>query len=424
VGVSGVITLQEALSLILAQARPLPVMSQPLSQIGGYVLAQPVMALMDIPRFTNSACDGFAVRLADVATASPEAPVCLRLQTTVHAGQDNTACLSSGCTVKVLTGAAVPCGAEAVVMQEQCVESDGTVLVKARPAPGESIRMVGEEFRQGDELIPGGVRATPPIVGMLATLGYQAFPVHRRPKVSLVVTGNELATPGDRLGPGRIYDANTSALGAALVAHGVADYSAFQARDELSALQAVLNQALAGFDLVLTVGGVSVGESDLVREALGACGALERFWRVAIKPGKPLYFATRQVDGSTQLVFGLPGNPVSALVVYHQLVVPALRRMMGERDVRPLPLRAVLAADLRKVDARLEFVRAAVKMQDGRLVVHPTPRQGSHMLSGLAPANGLIHFPAHMGHLASGTVVDVDMLMWGCGGPCDSSPAT
>lgn len=402
------IAYEEALSLVLQHAHPLEAIFVPLSQAFGYSLADPLTARMDMPRFDNAAMDGFGVRVADVADASETLPARLRLVSLVRAGDAAGPEVASGTAVKILTGAPVPAGVDAVVMREFCREQHGDVLVTRSVKPGENIRRRGDEFHQNDLVLPEGLRLNPAGVGLLATMGYATVPVYRKPSVALIVTGNELVTPGEPLGPGQLFDANTSTLASALHAMGIVDVRCSSAKDTLDDIRANLSDALAWADLIITVGGVSVGDYDFVRDASQSLAIQTRCWQVAMKPGKPFYFGTRD----RQLICGLPGNPVSALLTFCQFVRPALRRLMGASGVDPLTLTAILTTPLRKKAGRIEFVRGITSRQDGRLMVTPTTGQDSHMLGGFAQANCLIHVPQEATTWAAGEPITVTLLEW------------
>ena len=402
------IPFEGALTLVLSHAKPLGPISVPLERSFGCCLAEPVAARMDLPRFDNSAMDGFGVKLADVAGASEASPARLQPASVVRAGDEAGQELTPGTAVKILTGAPIPAGVEAVVMREYCREEDGQVLVSRSAKPGENIRRRGEEFRQGDTALPAGLRLNPAGVGLLATLGYTEAPVHRTPKVAILVTGSELVAPGGELRPGQIYDSNSYILAAALRAMGIDDCRLASAEDTPEAIRAQFAAALEWADVVLTVGGVSVGDYDFVKEVSESLDIRAHCWKVAIKPGKPFFFGTH----GAQLVCGLPGNPVSALLTFHTLVRPALRRLMGESATEPLPLTATLTAPIRKKAGRLEFVRGLAAVRDGRLLVTPTTGQDSHMLGGFAQANCLIRFPAEAASRAAGEEITIELLDW------------
>ncbi|MHB9022995.1 MAG: molybdopterin molybdotransferase MoeA [Armatimonadota bacterium] len=402
------ISFEDALSIVLEHVKPLPMLRKMLSRAAGYVLAEPVTVTSSIPAFDNSAMDGFGVRAADVT----DPPVRLRLIGTVRAGDAGAVVLLPGTAVRILTGAPIPKGVDAVVMKEYCEIEGDDVLLTRSARPGENIRRAGEEFRPGDTALPAGLRVSPPVIGLLATLGQRSCRVHRRPGVALLVTGDELEQPGTPLLPGHIYDANTPALTAALAEAGVHRPFLLHTVDEPTVLREQMRRALATSDVVLTAGGVSVGDYDFVKDVCAELGVSMKFWQVAMKPAKPVYFGVLDDEKRRRYVFGLPGNPVSALVSFHLLVRPALNKLMGLRQVAPLLLTATLTSRLRKKAGRVEFVRGVASSRDGRLQVEPTTGQDSHMLGGLSLANCLIHFPTELETLEEGMEITIEMLNW------------
>jgi len=415
-----VLTWDEALRRVVRRTPVMPQRRVPLESAAGFVLAEPVVARHDSPPFDTSAVDGFAVYGEDVAAASKTHPVRLRLAGTAPAGEPAGKRLRRGTAVKILTGGCVPRGAEAIVMQEDCREEKETVIVRRSAGLGDHIRPRGGEFRKGQTVLPPGLPITPPVAGLLATCGYASVRVFEKPAVTIVVTGDELMPPSRRLRPGKIHDANTFALAAAVQMIGIQAVHTMRSADQPARLKHCLSEALGRSDVLLTVGGMSVGDHDHVRGVLDELGVREDFWRIAVKPGKPVYFGRwlrktrtaglrRNRDG---LVFGLPGNPVSALVCFHQLVKPALWKLMGRRPPVPTTLGARLVGERRKSPGRLEWVRGVLSCTNGVLRVQPTSGQDSHMLSGLAQANCLIRFPADASHLAENADVLVELLSW------------
>lgn len=403
------IPFEEARRIILENANPLGVARRSLRNLRGFVLAETVHAAFDLPRFNNSAVDGFGVKVADLQDVSPKTPVTLELVDTIQAGASGKVSICAGETVKILTGAPVPTSVEAVVMQEFTEQrADGGVRFLRATQPGEHIRRKGEEFKKGQSIIPAGTVITPPVIGLLANLGQSVAKVYRKPKVGLISTGNELVQPGKPLAGGQIYDSNTYAVSAALQAIGLDAVRMYSARDERQATLRAFQKALKENDVVISLGGISVGEFDFVKDVTEQLGIETLFWRIAIKPGKPVYFGKT----GKKLVFGLPGNPVSALVTYHQLVQPAFLKMLGYSRTGPARMRASLTRDLRKRAGRQEFVRAYLTMNGVDFTVTPSVGQDSHMLGGLAAANCLIDFPVDAEHLKAGQRVDIDLLDW------------
>jgi molybdopterin molybdotransferase len=367
-----------------------------------------------MPGFDNSAVDGFGIRLADVERASEDSPARLELSGTIQAGDRGAVSLAPGSALKILTGAVVPPEVEAVVMREFCEEQDGLVLVKRPSKPGENIRRRGEEFKAGEQILAPGTPVTPPVIGLLASTGHASFTTYKKPSVTIISTGDELVDPGQPLAPGQIYDSNSFALEAAVTAMAIDRCTRFHTRDNRDSTRDVLSTALDSADVVISAGGVSVGDFDFVKDVSEQLGIETIFWRIALKPGKPVYFGRKSgtAGGTAKLVFGLPGNPVSALVTFHQLVKPALLKILGRSDVQPLELRATLTRNIRKKAGRMEFVRGIAGLSDGTLYVEPTPGQESHMMGGLAPANCLIVFPLEEENLPEGQQVRIDLLDW------------
>jgi molybdopterin molybdotransferase len=406
------LTYEEALKQILQQAAPLPTIELPLEQLLGFVLADPVVAEFAMPQFDNSAVDGFGVLLADTAAASADHPVSLKLSGEIQAGTPGNLEITAGSAIKILTGAVVPDSVDAVVMGEYCQEKNGSVTVGYAPVEGENVRRRGTEFEAGAAVLPAGLLVTPPVVGLLASLGYRSFPVHRKPSLAIIATGDELVEPGKPLQPGQIYDSNSFALGAALSAIGISQCRVLHASDSAESTRAAFQEAFASHDVIISTGGVSVGDYDFVKDVLESLGVRTVFWRIAIKPGKPVYFGVLPSENGNKLIFGLPGNPVSGLVTYHQFVKPALRKLMGS-EAPAQKLLAKLRGQLKKKPGRLDFVRGIIQFgADGQVEVRATQGQDSHMISGLAKANSLIHFDADADRFENGTNVTVDLINW------------
>jgi molybdopterin molybdotransferase len=399
----------EARELVLSAASALAAERLSAREVLGRYLAEPLVSAVDSPAFSNSAVDGYGVRLDDVADAHADQVAELRLAGEVRAGDDPSGLtLQPGTTIRILTGAAVPAGVEAVVMKEDCDLGDEIVRVRHSASEGENIRSQGEEYRAGEVLLEPGTYVSPPVCGLIAATGNAEVSVHRTPIVAIVTTGDELVQPGEALRPGQIYESNSVALSAAIQALGIHTVKVSHAKDEAKATTAALKKALTGSDVVLTTGGVSVGEYDVVKEAFTAAGIEEGFWRVAIKPGMPLFFGTK----GSKLVFGLPGNPVSAMVNFYLFVRPGLMRMMGAPEVGLHLFSARLGSDIWKKPGRVELVRGFVREDAGERVAEPIDARGSHMLGGLARAECLIVLPEESGRVLAGAEVEVLPLRW------------
>lgn len=391
------ISFEDAKATILDSAQPLEKVTVPLMEALGSCLTEPVVAPMDLPMFDNSAVDGYGVRVADGGAERT-------MKGAVPAGSAMDSVVGEKECVRLFTGAPVPLGVDAIVMQEDAQASNGRVRILDTPRAGQHIRRRGEEIRAGEAVLDAGSLITPSVVGIIASLGYGEVSVFRKPRVAIVGTGSELCEPGQPLAPGKIYESNTRAVQAALGCLGLEVVSRQSVVDEIGQTTDALREATERADVVITCGGVSVGDHDLIRPGLQAIGVKEVFWKVAVKPGKPFMFA---ITPEGKLVFGLPGNPVSALVTYHALVRPALLKMMGGKVSGESC--AALASAVEKQAGRHELVRGVLK--NG--MVAPTEGQGSHMLSGLATANCLIHAPAAATRLKQGEMVRVSHLQWG-----------
>lgn len=383
------LTLEEAQAAVLARCAPLDVEGVPIESAAGRVTAATVTAAVDLPPFASSAMDGFAVRSADV-------PGTLVVVGDVAAGMPAARALEAGEAMAISTGGVVPDGADAVVPIEVAAVSGETVRIAGAVAAGDHVRQRGGDVGKGEPVVPAGTRLGATQLGALAAAGVACVPCVRRPRVAVLATGSELVRPGAELGPGQVYEANALMLAAALAATG-ADVERMPAvADDEGSHRAALERGLA-FDVLVTSGGVSVGPHDLVRGIAADLGVEEVFWRVAVKPGKPVAFGVR---GRT-LVFGLPGNPVSSLVGCELLVKPALRALQGLADRLPRYESARLASPLRRNPSRDELVRA--RISGG--AVEPLSGQESHMIARAAAADALVHLARGEGTLDAGSTV-------------------
>jgi molybdopterin molybdotransferase len=394
-----VITYDEAVRIIDEHTKPLPSKRVPLSEAGGRFLASDVIGSYDSPPFDNSAVDGYGRREDDLGASR------LKLAGTVAAGSNGDIEVPRGSAVRIFTGAPIPKGIAAISMQEDC-EADGDMVhFHEASKPGDHIRRAGGDFMKGDTILRAGAFMNPAAVGIAASGRAREVDVTLCPDVSMLTTGTELMDMSHELTPGRIYDSNLHSLSSA-VDLLLKDWTVSTASDTPEVLRKRLVSALQS-DIAITCGGVSVGEHDLVREELTQLGVEQHFWRVAIKPGKPVYFGAL----GQKLVFGLPGNPVSALVTYFLFARPAILKMMGHPDPWPKPLKARFEGEARKNPGRMEFLRGNFFGDGSKAVVRGG--QDSHMLSALASANCLIHFPLEQAELKTGDEVDVTMLNWG-----------
>ncbi len=364
------------------------------------VLAEPVMSTIRVPAHTNSAMDGYAVRFADL----PEQGLAeLRVIGTAMAGAPFAGTVGPGEAVRIMTGGVVPEGADTVLMQERVERHGDRIRVDNDAKPGQNVRQAGEDLQPGDVVLPVGRRLTPADLGMIASLGSAEVGVRRRLRVAFFSTGDELRSIGEPLEPGQIYDSNRYTLHGMLTRLGVDLIDMGVVRDDREALHATLSEASACADAVITSGGVSVGEADFVKDILDRLGEVD-FWKIAMKPGRPLAFGTI----GKALFFGLPGNPVSVMVTFYQFVQPALRRMMGQTEPT-LPLfRVPVTSRLKKRPGRMEFQRGILERQpDGQLVVHGTGDQGSGILRTMSRANCFIILPDECDNVEAGELVRV-----------------
>ncbi len=393
--VSGLLTLAQARAAVAA-AVPAPLGDEELAagDALGRVLAEDVTAGADVPPFDNSAMDGFAVRPGPAGRA-------LRVVDEARAGRPAARGPAEGEAVRISTGAPVPAGAGAVVPLEHVSEErDGAVVLDRDVAAGANVRRAGEDVRAGQVVLARGTTLGPGELGAAVAAGRATLRCARRPRLAIVVTGDELVAPGAPLAPGQIHNSNATVLTALAATAGAEIVAARHVGDDRAATEAALGGALQAADLLVISGGVSVGRHDHVKAALDALGVQERFWRVALKPGKPVWFGVR--DG--KLAFGLPGNPVSAAVCFSLFARPALRALQGAQPEAPRSAR--LAADVQRSRDREQAVRVALTTDpSGVLVATPTGPQGSHILSSLVGADGLALVPPGDGPLAAGSTV-------------------
>ena len=376
----GLLSVDEALAQLLASAKPVADIEEvPTLEAAGRVLAKAQRSTMDVPPMDNSAMDGYAVRMADLSGGA------LTVAQKIMAGAVGGP-LAPRTAARIFTGAPIPPGANVVVMQEDCEAQGDKVTIKKRPKAGEWIRRAASDIRKGGEILPAGKRLLPQDTGLAASVGIKTLPVHRKVKLGLFFTGDELVMPGEPLAPGRIYNSNRFTLRGLGAQYGceVIDYGIVP--DTLEATREVLRRAAAECDLVVTSGGVSVGDADYVKPAVEAEGKL-LMWKIAMKPGRPLAFGSIQ----SSFFIGLPGNPVSSFVTFLIFVRPFLLRTQGITDVEPRVIQARADFDWLEPDTRREFLRVKWNAQGG-LELYPT--QDSAVLTSTAWADGLLDNPA------------------------------
>ena len=399
------IPIERARELVLERARPMGAEPVPLRRALGRILAEPVTAADDVPGFDNSAMDGFAVRSADVAGASGEAPRELVIVGESRAGHPESRSLEPGEAIAISTGAMIPAGADAVVRVEDTARDGDRVTVVAEAPEGNNVRRAGDDVRRGEPLLGPGARIGAAELGALASVGVAEAPCAKRPVVSVLLTGDELVEPGTPLGPGQIRDSNAYTV-PPLASGAGADLAAVEiVGDDRAATIAALERSLSA-DVAVICGGVSVGEHDHVRPALEQLGVEQVFWGVSLRPGKPTYFGIA-ADGT--LVFGLPGNPVSAMVTFVLFVRPALLAMQGA-DPAAGRVTARLAVDYVTAPGRAEAIRVALGTGPDGWVATPTGPQGSHVLTSMLGADGLAFAAAERDALLAGEPIEVELL--------------
>lgn len=399
------ISVHDALTMILDTVSPLAGERVGLLQAVGRVLAEEVRSEREVPPFANSAMDGYAVRWDDIQEASADQPVALSLVEVIQAGAVPTRAVTEGMASKIMTGAVIPPGADTVIRVEDTEESDGRVWIKRPERPGMHIRESGEDIHRGQVVLEKGRVLRPADIGLLASVGRSLVLVGQRPRVAILSTGNELAEIDEALHPGQIVNSNAYTLAAAVQELGGQPVPLAIARDTLEEIRAALNEAVR-HDVVLSTGGVSVGDFDFVKAAMDELGIRRLFWQVAQRPGKPLTFGLLR----ERPYFGLPGNPVSALVFFYLYVRPALYRMMGYKKIFPPVVSAVAGEDISKAKGLTEFVRCRLISVNGHYEARSTGSQSSGVLSSLSLGEGLMIGPADLPLLPKGLHVQVIVL--------------
>ena len=393
------ISIDEGRARVLDAVQPLDIEDAALTDALDRVVARDIASPRDVPPFDNSAMDGFAVR------AGP--PAELEVVGESRAGRPSPAEVGRGQAIRISTGAALPAGASAVVPVERAraLDEAGERVWVDAAEEGANVRRAGEDVRAGDVVLRKGAVLGPAELGVAASIGCDVLPCARRPRVAVLVTGDELAEPGDPLGPGRIYSSNAFALGALVERSHATLVRGSTVRDDAESTRAALERALEEADVVCVSGGVSVGPHDHVKPALRELGVAERFWGVALRPGKPTWFGSRD----RALVFGLPGNPVSAMVTFQLFVRPALAALQGA-PAAPTRVAAVLDDPVPLLPLREQAVRVRLSAHDGGWHAAVTGEQGSHMLTSMLGADGLALVALGEGEAKPGTPVEVELL--------------
>ena len=413
------LSVEEALERILAHFHVLESEERPLLNALGQVLAEDATARHDIPPLDNSAMDGYAIQAASVADASESSPVILKVVGAVAAGQLPNDTVEPGTTVRIMTGAPIPPGADSVVPFEDTDEverrdSGGSmdeVGVKIPVPLGADIRPAGQDVRCGDTVIAKETTLRPAEIGVLASLGLETVTVVRRPVVAILATGDELLEAGADYTKGKIYDSNSYSVAAGVLRYGGIPKQLGIARDNLDSMNAKLREGLDS-DMLITSAGVSKGDYDMVKDVLAQHGEID-FWSVRMRPAKPLAFGVLRTDeGRAVPHLGLPGNPVSAMVAFEQFARPAIHKMMGKSGLGKPRIKAVLDEPIYNTDGRRVYARVVISKRNGDYHARLTGNQSSNILTSMASANGLAVCPEDLPMKKAGDVVEVLMLDW------------
>jgi molybdopterin molybdotransferase len=400
-------SVEEHLTKILELVEPLPPYEQPLLEAIGLPICQDVTATIDLPTFDNSAMDGYACRRDDLLDASEATPVRLPVVGESAAGQSKAYALSPGQAVKIMTGAPLPTGADVVVPIEWTDGGRANVSIERLPAPGEHVRPRGEDVVAGQQLLADGTILGPRQAAIMAATGHASVQARPRPRIVVLSTGSELREPGTALGFDSIYDSNSFALAAAVRQADAIAYRVGIVTDDPQELTDTLSDQLVRADLVVTSGGVSKGDYDVVKDVLGRLGTVQ-FNEVAMQPGKPQGFGTIGEDDTP--IFTLPGNPVSSYISFEVFVLPAIRRMMGKLPYRRPQVQAQLTQGIESPNGRRQFVRGSFELTERGAQVTPVGGHGSHLIGSLSQSDALIVVPETTTAVDAGTTVDVLVL--------------
>jgi len=407
------VSVHQAVEEVLGRSRRLGTEQISIHAALGRVLAEDLIAVTDLPPWDNSAMDGYAVRYEDLQGASRANPSVLRIVDVQPAGRISRKRVETGTAIKIMTGAVLPMGADSVVKVEDTLSADDQVKVFRSINRMENVRPRGEELKQGERVLSDGTPLGPAELGMVAASGQSVIRVYRQPTVAILASGSELIEPGTepviepglRPSQGQIFNSNSYSLAAQVIEAGAMPRLLGIAGDTKADLLHKLKQGLKE-DILLVSGGVSVGDRDLAKQAFEEIGVQRVFWKVAMKPGHPLFFGVL----GEKLIFGLPGNPVSTMVTFEEFVRPALLKMMGYRIIHRPVVQACLEVGIVKPLGKMAFFRAVVQGREGRLFVRPTEEQGSGMLMSLVKANGLLMIEEDQEKVLAGTTVAVQLL--------------
>jgi len=399
------ITVAEAIEQILQTINPLGLERVNILDSLGRVLGEDITAGRNIPPKDNSAMDGYALRFQDTIGASPHHPVVLEVIEDIPAGAIPQKSIAAGQSARIMTGAPLPVGADAILKMEDTEKEGQKIRIMAEAQSGQDIRRAGEDVREGELVIPRGTSVRPAGIGMLASLGRSFVSVYQRPLIAVLATGNELVDIDESPSPWKIINSNSYSLASQALDCGALVMQMGIAKDKREDLLARFQAAMRA-DVIISSGGVSVGDYDLVKDIMQEVGSRMQFWQVAMRPGKPLAFGR---IGNVPM-FGLPGNPVSSMISFEQFIRPAILKMMGHQEIFRKTVPAVLQEDIEKRKGFTHFIRALVKASAGGYTVSTTGEQGSGILKSMVRANGLIVLPENMEKVKAGTEVKVQLL--------------
>lgn len=402
------ISFQQALEIVISKTEKLPSDVISTKQALGYALAKAVVALEDHPSYNLSAIDGYAVRHSDISDERGEAQKALKIIAKIPAGNHEHVTLNPGTTAFVMTGAILPEECDVVLPIEFIEQKDDHIHVKKALQKGENIRYKGSEHRKGDGVLESGKHLTPGTIATLAALGYPSVHVHKKPRVAVVTTGDELIDISQPTVGGKVRDSNAFFLSSALEKAGIELQTIERVPDEAKLLLYAVSKSIESADIIIVTGGVSVAEYNVMGPIFSQLGVEQHFWEVAISPAKPVFFGTY----GHKLVFGLPGNPVMVGILFYELILPAILTMMGRRAVYLQRVQAELESTLTKRTNRLEFIRGYLSWIGDSWSVVPFMKQESHMMSTFAKSNCIIVFPESKNRLEKGERVEVHLLPW------------
>lgn len=403
------ITYEKAREMVFREARVLERVRVALTEAFGRVLSQDVIAPHSLPSFNNSAMDGYALRSEDTEDGRK---VVLTLISEEAAGNFQHLPVGRGQAATIMTGAPIPPGADAVIPREEVEEGVPQIVVSRKVRQWENVRFQGEDVKEGEAVLERGTLITSPVVGLLAALGISQVEVYRQPVVGVLATGSELLEVDQPLKPGFIRNSNSYALQAQIASAKAIFVNLGVVGDKLEEMVATLKRALSQCDVILTTGGVSMGNYDLVKEAFEKLGARRVFWKVAQKPAKPLAFYVREEGEDKRYLFGLPGNPGAVAISFEEYVRPFLKLLSGRSDYQPVEVEAKMKHEVKKKKGRLNFLRVKLTYQDGEYLAESVGLQGSGVLKTLTRANGLALIPAEVEFVSAGEKVRVHLVEW------------